>query len=369
MLFDERPKTSREDLYNMEHQLDALVAALKRGDPMVLILGLRRTGKTSLLLTGLQQSKLPTLVLDLRAIGERPYSTKKELVELLEGSVNRFLAEQKGRAGRLLDRFSGIKGVQVMGTGVSFSWAGRGPIQIVDVFKLLDEVASRHKYKLIIAFDEAQELAKIAGFNMPKVLAYVYDHCRNTSVVLTGSAIGLLREFVSVDQPSAPLFGRAMTEISLGRLSEAQSRDFLEKGFRQSGIKLDSTLLNKAIARLDGIIGWLTLFGSVCTKQDASLSAIEKVADAGKAMARSEFQTFLGTRQIASKRYARIMKQLASGPASWSEVKRSVETLEGRAVNDRTITDLITALVKAGFVEKSGESYNIGDPLLAEAFR
>lgn len=51
MLFDPRPKTRREDLYDFDEELDKFVKALD--EPMVLISGLRRTGKTSLILTGL----------------------------------------------------------------------------------------------------------------------------------------------------------------------------------------------------------------------------------------------------------------------------------------------------------------------------
>ena len=368
MLFDERPKTTRLDLYDMEQQLASLTSALRRGDPMVLILGLRRTGKTSLLQTGLGEAKFPQIILDLRAVGEKPYATKKDLLQLLEGAVNRFLAEQRSRAGRILDRLKGIGGVQVMGTGVTFRWAGKEPVQVVDVFKLLDEAASRDKYRLVIAFDEAQELGKVAGFNMQRILAHVYDYCKNTTVVLTGSAIGLLRDFVGANDPKAPLYGRGITEITMGRFNEEQSRDFLEKGFKQSGMRPDEKVLGEAIAKLDGIAGWLTLFGSTCVKEGVSSSAIEKVRKAGVAMVRREFQNFLGPRQIAKKRYTRIMKELASGPASWSDIKRSIQVLEGRTVNDRTVTALVAELTKAGFVEKEGESYKIGDPLVAEAF-
>jgi predicted AAA+ superfamily ATPase len=48
LLFDERPKTTKRDLYDMERQLANFVSAIRQGDPMILIVGLRRTGKTSL---------------------------------------------------------------------------------------------------------------------------------------------------------------------------------------------------------------------------------------------------------------------------------------------------------------------------------
>jgi AAA+ ATPase superfamily predicted ATPase len=48
MYFDEAPKSRLEDLYDFETQVEQLRAAIRRGNRMMIILGLRRTGKTSL---------------------------------------------------------------------------------------------------------------------------------------------------------------------------------------------------------------------------------------------------------------------------------------------------------------------------------
>ena len=59
--FDERPKRDRVDLYGREDELSALTDGIKKGVPMILLLGLRRMGKTSLLLTALRETKIPSL--------------------------------------------------------------------------------------------------------------------------------------------------------------------------------------------------------------------------------------------------------------------------------------------------------------------
>ena len=369
MFFDERPKTTRRDLYDMDEQLHALFSALKRGDPMVLILGLRRTGKTSLLLTGLGEAEAPAIVVDLRAIAEKPYATKKDLLSLLEAAVNKFLAEQKGRGRRLLDSLKRVKGIQVVGTGITFAWGGRESLEVAELFTQLNESASRDRFRLVVAFDEAQDLAKVAGLDMSRVLAHVYDYCSNITMVLTGSAIGLLHDFIGTEDPKAPLYGRGRTEIVLRRLNQSEVREFLETGFRQLKLRPNDEVLGTAISKLDGIIGWLTLFGSICMKEGVSEYAIERVRQAAVALTKREFQNFLAARLIARKRYVRIMKHLAQGPATWSSIKRAVEATEGRTINDRNITELITTLLKASFVEKTDGFYRIGDPMLAEAFR
>jgi hypothetical protein len=54
LLFDPRPKARGEDLYDFDAELGKLLRAL--GEPVVLVSGLRRTGKTSLVLTALNES-------------------------------------------------------------------------------------------------------------------------------------------------------------------------------------------------------------------------------------------------------------------------------------------------------------------------
>lgn len=56
-------------------------------------------------------------------------------------------------------------------------------------------------------------------------------------MVVSGSQVGLLYDFLQVDDPEAPLYGRGRTEIRLTKLSKEAAEDFLERGFRQAGIR------------------------------------------------------------------------------------------------------------------------------------
>ena len=64
MLFDVRPKISRKDLYNFEKEMEEIIRNLDK--PMIVVSGLRRTGKTSLVLTSLRESNSKFLLIDLR---------------------------------------------------------------------------------------------------------------------------------------------------------------------------------------------------------------------------------------------------------------------------------------------------------------
>lgn len=54
MLFDVRPKTDRKDLFGRERELEWLLGALRSDVPLILLLGVRRVGKTSLLRVALR---------------------------------------------------------------------------------------------------------------------------------------------------------------------------------------------------------------------------------------------------------------------------------------------------------------------------
>jgi len=367
LYFDERPKSSRKDLYDMREELEQLVAALNRNDPLIVIVGLRRIGKTSLLQTAMSEVK-HGIIFDLRTLGTRAYSTKKDLVEIFESSINDFLSTKKTVRMKIIDALKHVTGVQVEGMGLTFSWGGKEPLDIAGLFKKLDRWALSSKTNIAIAFDEAQELRKVAGIGMDKILAHVYDYCKATSIILTGSAVGLLYDFLGEGDPEAALYGRSKTEIRLKRLEPQEAEDFLRKGFKQARKRVEEELIQDAVRKLDGITGWLTTFGATCLKRGVSASVIRGVMEEGSKLARNEFENFLKGREVAKKRYEGIMSHLSKGPSTWSGIKSYLEVREGKRLNDRKVTELIDALLKAGFVESTDGQYTISDPLLAYSF-
>jgi AAA+ ATPase superfamily predicted ATPase len=346
------------------------LSAVKKGTPLLEIVGLRRTGKTSLLLTGLSLVPSPHIVLDMRVLAAKPYATKKDLIEEVERSLNVFYKTHLSMGRKLFNWLKRVQGVGVSHVGVTINWGGKQPADLASLFDELNAWAKQERKRMIVAFDEAQELKKVAGIDMAKLIAHVYDYCRNITVILTGSAVGLLYEFLATHDPEAPLYGRHLTDIRLRRLPEEMARDFLQRGFKQVRMKIPMEVVNLAIIRLDGIIGWLTLFGSTCVKaRKISEDSISQTVEIGKTLAKQEFENFLRGREIARNRYEAIVRHLSRGHSSWSAIKGTIEAMEGKTANDRNVTEILTNLVKAGFVEKDEESYLITDPMLAEAVK
>jgi hypothetical protein len=362
MYFDEEPKTNPKDFYDREEELKEFLDSIRRGRKLTLILGLRRSGKTSLLNTGLGLSGFPHLIVDARDFARFPRASYSDLLAVVERATKKVI--EKHRMTEFLKR---VKGVRVYGFEVEFERARKKP-DIGRLFEELDAWAGKSGRKVVVAFDEAQLLARVTAWRFQMFLAHAYDYLKNTLFVLTGSEVGLLHHFLGVEDPEAPLYGRHRKEIKLGKLDEKKSRGFLREGFKQAGVKAPLEVIDYAIEKLDGVIGWLTAFGAKAMERVARREVVDEVLKEGSKLAMQEFEHFLNIRTIARKRYLTMVKELAKEPLSWGELKRSVEKKTG-PVYGKNFTELLHNLVNAGFVEQREGVYTISDPVFLYALK
>jgi AAA+ ATPase superfamily predicted ATPase len=339
MYFDPEPKTRREDLFNMENELKELSDGLKRGK-LVVVTGLRRYGKTSLILTYLNEEKLDNIFVDCRLLPSGMVSMDSFL-DLLEAELNR-----KSWAKRILSR---VEGISISEIGIKLK--KRDINSLVDVLHALEGK--------ILVIDEAQELRR-SKHRFDSIIAYAYDHL-NLKIVLSGSQVGLLYRFLRVDDPEAPLYGRPFKEVRMRKLNDEEAMEFLRKGFEQAGINVEGSVLEEARRRFDGVIGWLTYFGfSMISRREP----IDRIARRASKLAISELEHALRIYRPAESRYKEVLRIIATlGHARWAQIKRGVEARIGRIPNN-TLSSILRNLVDSGFLEKVKEGYKIADPVL-----
>jgi len=342
--FNPEPKKKREDLFDMEDELLALNNGLRRGK-LVIVSGLRRYGKTSLILTYLNESRLDYIYLDCRLLPSGVISLNSFLT---------LLEEELSKLGWVKKALSSVEEVSVGSLGVRFRV--RSERSLLSVLSALEGK--------VLVLDEAQELRR-SGYRFDSLIAYAYDHL-NLKIVLSGSMVGLLYRFLRVDDPEAPLYGRAFTEVRLRKLSEKESREFLIRGFEQEGIRVSDEVIEEAIKRFDGVIGWLTYFGFAVTTSKENINTIHEKASK---LALSELEHALRIYGVGQKRYKEVLKIIATlGKARWSEIKRGVEARLGKIPNN-TLATIIKNLTDSGFIEKEGGEYKITDPVLSQGIR
>ncbi len=114
--------------------------------------------------------------------------------------------------------------------------------------------------------------------------------------------------------------------------------------------------------RLDGVVGWLTLFGNYHGVRGMELGeALKRTVEEGEKIIRSELMHFLEGRD-ADLHLAVL--EAAKRENRWSSIKRGAEIILGRRLDDRTVTNALNALVEGNIIEKTTEGYRIADPIM-----
>jgi len=345
--FDDRPKEIRDDLYDREEELHALRSSLS--EPIVLLTGIRRIGKTSILKVLLNEVDIPYALMDVRlplTSHRSLYSTFSEILTQLN---------RKERVKRVLQ---GIKGVSVFGLSVSLSWE---PDNRASLIQLMDRVCEAGR--AIIAFDEAQNMRGKLGYEVLALLAHSYDYCKNISFILTGSELGLLYDFLRLEDSSSPLYGRHVEEVRVGRFDADRSLDFLERGFQQYNMKPPRETLEYAVDKLDGIVGWLTMFGHRCVKiREVRRAVVDEVMELAIRTVQRELSRF-------SKLNLAVIEALSNGYERWGEIKEYLERKTKRPVYDAELRRYLASLEKRGYISRIDRGkYALIDPVVKNAF-
>ncbi len=363
-LFDPRPKIKEEDFFDMREELDAFRRYVT-SSPMTLVLGLRRYGKTSLILTGLNSIGAHYVYVDCRALPSGMFGVG-DFALLLARSINDFMRRCGGLRSVLARLLRGVEGVTVDAFGVTINLRRFRPQSLFEVLDCLGGLGE----DVVLVVDEAQELRRMVKYRADQLLAYVYDNLRNVRLVISGSQVGLLFRLLRLGDPGAPLYGRPRSEVTLRRLSEDLSREFLEAGFKEYGLSVSTALIDYVVERVDGIIGWLTYVGfKAVSSGSLSREVVDRVLREAASLATEELRHFLSLRPGAEGRYLAILEAVAAlGKATWSEILRYVEARVGR-VPKPTLASFLNNLVDAGFLQKIKGGYVIPDPVLREALK
>jgi len=348
VLFDIRPKERKEELFGRNDEMKNLLKAMKN-EPITLLMGIRRIGKTSLLKVCLNE--LGSYVyFDLRRLEFEGFS-RQSFYNLLSDSMSRLLPRE-----RVKSYLKNIEGLSILGNQISFNLQ-KGP-DMIKIFQRFDDWAGGRGERMALAFDEAQLLRYYRGkLDFESLFAYVYDNLHSTSIVLTGSEAGLLLRYLRIDDPGSFLYGRSPETVTLKPFEERKSRDFLTAGFRESGVSAGEDFIEKAVERIDGIVGWLTLLGYRSIKDGLSEETIDLTLEEASKLAEREIKN------LSSEYYLLALKAIAMGSRSWSGVKEAVEVWKRAPVTNAQITRVLGNLEAMGMIEKAGREYRFTDPI------
>ena len=340
-LFDPQPKDDPRALYGREKELADLTKHLEEGR-WVVLLGPRRIGKTSLAKCAVAKLGYDSVVADARHDSD-----------LAHALVSSFASTKKADA----SISAGIQLPAHVPFSASFAYSRSFFAQT------LDRLLSEKRKRVVVLLDEAQWFKNPRG--VVKLLAHMYDyHYRKATLVITGSAVGVMRSITEPDAKSA-LFGRAITTMEIGRWSPSVSLGFLEEGCSEKKLPYDEGQMSRVVDEIGGIPGWLTLFGYIYGT--SRLPARERTEDA-LGQTKSEGMKILkeelaSVSRIAAgwERQLMLLRQLTSGG------KRFTELAALSRLPNQVLSRHLAMLQRLRYVEKDeGDRYIITDPILKE---
>lgn len=364
MYFDPRPKTSRRDLFLRDRELEELS---NLDVPLTLVLGPRRLGKTSLLRVFMNESDMSFIFTDCRSLVVSGTSVSN-YHRLLMKQLND-LAKSKSS---ILEAAKRIRGLKLFGVELELD-SKRSESFLVESFNALDRWALKEDKILYLVFDEAQLLRHFkrnGGLDFNELFSYIYDNLTGLRIVLTGSEVGVLEDFIGLDDSSSPLYGRYVKRLYLSRFTRKESEEFLEKGFDEVRMEASAETLRDAVDTLDGIVGWLVFFGRVCIDaKRVDRKSIELTLEKAEIILNDE----LSNLKRNSTRYISVLKAIAFGSKSWKEIKTATEIIESNNLTDTAFNRILNRLIELSYVdfEIGGEdkTYWLVDPVIASVVR
>jgi AAA+ ATPase superfamily predicted ATPase len=348
-LFNLNPKESPKELFGRDKELEELMHLIK-AKRWVAVLGPRMVGKTSLLKvasTQLEKAKMKVVYVNL-------WGTKG--TNGLLRAFARGLNDEKSVLQKIKDVAQRIEGVSVGTSGISIAIAKRPMVTVWDLLEAIGNQAG----DCVIELDEVQELAAISG-RLLKLLANIFNTHPSIVFIFTGSIFGLMRTLLEPG-PSSPLYGRSPAKLYLQPFEEEIATQFLKKGFEEHRLTIKDETIIEAVGRLDGIPGWLTLYGNnITVRKLPHQKALEETISEGTKIVKDELEHFLEGRDKQA--YLAVLKAAAIS-ARWTEIKGAVEIAKASTVNDATIYRIIENLKAATLTQEKDGIYRINDPML-----
>ena len=171
--------------------------------------------------------------------------------------------------------------------------------------------------RFVFVFDEAQYL-RFSNVRYDGVFAWAIDNLSNLTFILTGSEVGILRDFLRIENAESPLFGRFSRDASVS---------FLVQGFRELNIEPSMDEIEEIVNTFNDLVGWLTMYGYY--------RALRKLShEEGSKLVLGELEKVI---YPSRKRYVAILKAVASGLYRWSSIKACLEAKAG-PITDRSFT-------------------------------
>lgn len=216
------------------------VKSILMSDNHLIVISPRRFGKTSLISKVIKEINKPSIFLDLQII-----TNIEDFSAQLLKRVYRIYPFEKIK--QIIKSFRIIPNISINPVNnevdISFQPVSSGSILVEDALNLLEKVSDKKK-KLIVVFDEFQEIKNI-GKNLDRQLRSIIQHHQNINYVFLGSQESLMRDIFEKKKSAFYHFGYL---LPLDKIPHQEFLVYLTFGLKSVTVK--SVELSKDILEI-----------------------------------------------------------------------------------------------------------------------
>ncbi len=227
----------KENFANRRKELELVKNAILSGQN-VIIYSPRRYGKSSLVYNAIQELDVVSIWIDCYGI-----ISKKELAEKIATEVVR-----NWKAKKIVEVIKGLfRNVRPKirlseDVEVEFSLEEEDKA-FEESLELPQKLAKRLKKRVVVVFDEFQEVAELEEDVLPKMRATFQRHT-DVCYVFVGSKRGMMEKIFR--STLSPFYNFGM-HVTLNKIPREEFKEFIRKKFENSGIKINDDAIDKIL--------------------------------------------------------------------------------------------------------------------------
>lgn len=363
-----------DEPFDRESEINELSNMIKRGQPTAVI-GVRRIGKTSIILKTLKDIEIPNVYISTEDFIEGKSFDLKSFLSyyssLLITSVVNYvdpkrkipkIVKYKGK--EIFDRLRELLGYLKLSFNINFAEIEvflkdeGSKASIPEIIDFPQRLAEEFKVNTVIVIDEFQYL-RLAMQNFPGLFHLIrskWQFHNNISYVISGSSVGLLEGILSNKKEP---FYQFFYPIYVKQFDEETSINFLKEGFKEERKEFEIDGIYSAVKELDGIPAWLNYFGL------KSLQCEKVTIDCAKNKISEMYRDPI-VREIVESEYNKLGKN-AKTILKFLAREGGRGSLKGIELSKSSIEDGLRRLMNDGYIKRDERGmYSIIDPVISK---
>lgn len=214
---------------NRKREIKEITSEINSGQHIVLM-SPRRYGKSSLINEVMRSQTLNWFRINMELISDEidlaNYYVKKALSVSSFEKIRQYLKNLK------IQPYIQIQ-PKTNDIAVSFSAEARkSPELIIDAFDLPEKIAGSTKKKIVVVFDEFQEIRRISPM-LERKMRGIFQYHDNITYIFIGSRESMIRDIFQEKKNPFYKFGR---HITLGKISDSEFEEFIIRRFSAENI-------------------------------------------------------------------------------------------------------------------------------------